>query len=182
MAFNYLATQHSCMEAHFKPGNHALRKGRRSIPGQIYLITTTTKLREPLFTDFGIACSVSRVLGNPDTWLPHRCLCWVLMPDHWHGMLQLNGKEDLACVMRRAKLRSAHAARVDNRRQGGIWAPSFHDRALRKDTNVRATARYIIANPLRAGLVRNVLDYPYWDAVWLDPPTPDLLPSAPDLL
>ena len=26
------------------------------------------------------------------------------------------------------------------------------------------TARYIIANPVRAGLVEDPMDYPYWDA------------------
>ena len=29
-------------------------------------------------------------------------------------------------------------------------------------------ARYVIANPKRAGLVERVGDYPYWDAIWLD--------------
>jgi len=28
-------------------------------------------------------------------------------------------------------------------------------------------ARYIVANPLRAGLVSRVGDYPLWDACWL---------------
>jgi len=28
-------------------------------------------------------------------------------------------------------------------------------------------ARYIVANPLRAGLVESVRDYPHWDAIWL---------------
>jgi putative transposase len=28
-------------------------------------------------------------------------------------------------------------------------------------------ARYIVANPLRAGLVERLGDYPHWDAVWL---------------
>jgi hypothetical protein len=28
-------------------------------------------------------------------------------------------------------------------------------------------ARYIVANPLRAGLVEHLGDYPLWDAVWL---------------
>lgn len=28
-------------------------------------------------------------------------------------------------------------------------------------------ARYIITNPVRAGLVRRVGDYPLWDVVWL---------------
>lgn len=30
-----------------------------------------------------------------------------------------------------------------------------------------AVARYIIANPIRAKLVRRVGDYPYWNAAWL---------------
>ena len=34
-----------------KPGNQALRRGRVSIAGQIYLITTVTTNRRPLFTD-----------------------------------------------------------------------------------------------------------------------------------
>jgi len=28
-------------------------------------------------------------------------------------------------------------------------------------------ARYIVANPLRAGLVERIGDYPLWDATWL---------------
>jgi hypothetical protein len=29
-------------------------------------------------------------------------------------------------------------------------------------------ARYVVANPLRAGLVQTLRNYPLWDAVWLD--------------
>jgi putative transposase len=32
---------------------------------------------------------------------------------------------------------------------------------------MRAIARYVVANPLRAGLAGTIGDYPYWDAVWL---------------
>jgi hypothetical protein len=28
-------------------------------------------------------------------------------------------------------------------------------------------ARYVVANPLRAGLVKRLGDYPLWDAIWL---------------
>jgi len=48
-----------------------------------------------------------------------------------------------------------------------IWARGFHDHALRRDEDIRAAARYIIANPLRAKLVGQTGDYPYWDCVWL---------------
>jgi hypothetical protein len=38
---------------------------------------------------------------------------------------------------------------------------------LRRDEDLRAVARYVILNPVRAGLVQRVGDYPHWDAVWL---------------
>ena len=48
-----------------------------------------------------------------------------------------------------------------------VWASAYHDHAIRDDEDLRAVARYIVANPLRAGLVKSVADYPFWDAVWL---------------
>jgi hypothetical protein len=38
---------------------------------------------------------------------------------------------------------------------------------LRREEDVLSVARYIVVNPLRAGLVARVGDYPLWDAVWL---------------
>jgi len=38
---------------------------------------------------------------------------------------------------------------------------------MRKEEDLQALARYIVANPLRAGLVKRVGDYPHWDAMWL---------------
>lgn len=50
---------------------------------------------------------------------------------------------------------------------GAIWARAFHDRALRSDEHVLSAARYLVLNPVRAGLVQRIGDYPYWDAIWL---------------
>jgi hypothetical protein len=38
---------------------------------------------------------------------------------------------------------------------------------LRQDEDVARVARYVVANPLRAGLVKRIGDYPLWDAAWL---------------
>jgi hypothetical protein len=48
-----------------------------------------------------------------------------------------------------------------------LWQDGFHDRAVRRDEDIVAIARYIVANPLRAGLVERLADYPHWDAIWL---------------
>jgi len=32
---------------------------------------------------------------------------------------------------------------------------------------LRRVARYVVANPMRAGLVKQIGDYPLWDAIWV---------------
>jgi len=150
-----------------KPGHHALRKGRWSEPGRVYLVTTTTHRRAPWFADWELASRMSAALAHFGTWSPHaELLCWVLMPDHWHGLVGLRGRASLSDAVGWAKGRTAHAVR--EAAPGRIWADGFHDRALRREDDVRGAARYIVANPVRAGLVSRVRDYPYWDAVWLE--------------
>lgn len=89
------------------------------------------------------------------------------MPDHWHGLLQLQGDGSLPAAMQRMK--GNVARRVGPQLTGGgpLWAAGFHDRALRREEDVLAVARYIIANPLRAKLVQRIGDYPFWNASWL---------------
>ena len=65
------------------------------------------------------------------------------------------------------KSRSAIAVNRCLARQGKVWQSTYHDHGRRDDEDLRETARYVVANPLRAGLVRSIGDYPHWDAVWL---------------
>ncbi len=69
--------------------------------------------------------------------------------------------------MHLVKGRSARQINLAFGRTQRLWQPGFHDRALRAEEDRLAAARYIVANPLRAGLVRRVADYPHWDCVWL---------------
>jgi REP element-mobilizing transposase RayT len=137
-----------------------LRIGRRAVSGAIYHVTTVTLRREPLFSDLQKGRVVVRQLrtlqeeGRADT------LCFVVMPDHLHWLMVLR-RSDLSDTVRRLKGRSARLI------GHSVWQPNFHDHALRKDEDARTVARYIVANPLRAGLVARLENYPLWDAVWL---------------
>jgi len=88
------------------------------------------------------------------------------MPDHVHLLLQLR-EAPLANVLNTLKSKSAIELNREIGREGRFWEPGFHDHALRKEEDLLGIARYIVANPLRAGLVRRLGDYPYWNAVWL---------------
>ncbi len=143
-----------------------LRKGRFSEADMPYLITTVTRDRRPLFNDWRIGRLLVAELRMATENRYVETLAWVVMPDHLHWLLA-PGSEPLDAVIRRIKSRSASAINRHMGATGPLWQKGYHDHALRKDEDVRTVARYIIANPLRAGIVSRIGDYPLWDAVWL---------------
>ncbi|ABZ01119.1 TPA: transposase [Pseudomonas putida] len=146
--------------------SHLLRRGRYSELGRLYLLTTVTHQRKPLFHDFHHARLVIHQLRQSDHEHACRSMAWVLMPDHLHWLIELKGTT-LGTLMRRFKSRSSlvlHQARVEH---DPVWQPGYQDRALRWEGSMVQVARYIVANPLRNGLVKSVRDYPHWDAIWL---------------
>ncbi len=152
------------------PGYRALRKGRCSIGGQTYLLTTTCHGRRPWFRTWSFASVACAALSEHILWRDSRLLCWVLMPDHLHALVELGGDESLSMLVRRLKAVTAGAVNQHASRTGKVWASGFHDRALRREETALAVARYVIGNPLRAKLATAIGDYPYWDAIWLAGP------------
>ena len=149
-------------------GHRALRLGRHSLGGSIYLVTTTTLDRARRFDDFEVAACVCRCITTPVLLGDARMLAWVLMPDHAHWLIELGQRDSLQLVVTRLKSASARSVnrRFDTR--GALWARAYHDRAMRCWREVRVAARYIVENPLRAGLSKSVGDYSFWDTVWTD--------------
>ena len=146
------------------PKGRNLRKGRYSQPGRIYLITFVTVSRETLFTDLYPARLVINSLMKSKG---AETMCFVIMPDHVHWLIRLRPHCELTPVISGVKSSSARRINRYLGRSGSIWQTGYHDHALRREENIREAARYIVANPLRAGLVKSVRQYPHWDAKWL---------------
>ncbi|MEQ7919286.1 transposase [Xanthomonas sp. WHRI 1810A] len=148
------------------PHSRELRTGRFSGEHQIYLLTTIVNNRDPLFSDWRLGRLVVDQFRLAEEEGAAKSLSWVVMPDHFHWLVELK-RGSLSTLMRRAKSRSAHSI---NRARGTpcqVWQKGYHDRALRREENLKDVARYIVANPIRAGLVNRIGDYPLWDAIWL---------------
>jgi len=90
------------------------------------------------------------------------------MPDHWHGLIELTGTEPLSRAVARTKSVATMRWRETGSEHRRLWAHGFHDRALRREESLLDCARYIVLNPVRAGLVERCGDYPFWDAVWVE--------------
>ena len=149
-----------------KPGHAALRRGRSSVPRQVYLVTFTTADRASHFSDDEAAMAASRAIEDPRLWTHSSLEAWVLMPDHWHGLIAL-GDEELSTVVQKLKTNVARRVREARPDISKVWAIGFHDHALRAEEAVVDSARYLIRNPVERGLVRRIGDYPYWNAVWI---------------
>lgn len=141
-----------------------MRKGRFSENNRIYLVTFVTRDRQRHFERFDCARELVRLLNTEQR---TESLAFVVMPDHVHWLVRLVGGSELAHVVKSIKGRSAYIINRALRRRSPVWQPGFHDHAVRHEEDLVGLARYIVANPLRAGLVAQVGDYPHWDAVWL---------------
>jgi len=133
----------------------------------IYHVTVATNARRCVFAGFDAACAASRAFETRTFQGDAILLAWVLMPDHAHWLLQLGERDSLSTVVSRLKSASARHANLALDNSGRIWGRAFHDRAMRTEEAVLETARYIVANPVRAGLVKRVGDYPFWNTIWL---------------
>nr|WP_276313616.1 transposase [Lysobacter enzymogenes] len=151
-------------------GHAALRRGRVSEAQRIYLLTFVTDARVAWFANGPLAEAAIAALLDRRSWARSTLLAWVLMPDHWHGVVELGPDESLPALVRQLKCSSSRRVRaaMGATVPWAVWASAYHDRALRKDEGLLAMARYVVMNPVRAGLVERVQEYPYWDAVWAE--------------
>ena len=138
-----------------------LRRARFSQPGQIYLVTAVTLNRQPVFDNFAAARVLIGALRAAQISCRAETLAFVVMPDHLHWLLSLGAGADLTAEVQAVKSVTAH------RVGGKVWQRGFHDRAIRREDDLPAVARYVVANPVRAGLVQRVGAYSHWDAVWI---------------
>jgi putative transposase len=148
------------------PHANRLRIGRSCQTNQIYLLTAVTRDRIPFFADWRVGRLLVKQLRQAQTEGRIESLAWVVMPDHFHWLIQLKGCT-LSDLMLATKSRCTQDVNIYLKRKGGMWQRGFHDHAIRREEDLLPAARYIVANPLRAGLVRRVQDYPLWDAIWV---------------
>jgi len=146
--------------------NRNLRKGRHSESSQIYLLTTVVHKRDPVFRDWRLGRLVVAELKRAEEQNLVLSLAWVVMPDHLHWLIELR-QSSLAKVMQQVKARSAIAVNKALQTESRLWQRGYHDTAVRHEHELKKLARYIVANPLRAGLVKQVGEYPLWDAIWI---------------
>ena len=88
-------------------------------------------------------------------------LAYCFMPDHVHLLTHgVHADADLKRFVTRSKQCSGY--RFAQTTGQHLWQRYGFERVLRDDESTPAIIRYIVNNPVRAGLVRDPADYPFW--------------------
>ncbi|HEV3512492.1 MAG TPA: transposase [Candidatus Sulfotelmatobacter sp.] len=94
------------------------------------------------------------------------------MPDHVHliftPLVDYGAMEgcSLAEIMDAIKGASAHKINKTLGRHGRVWQAESFDHVLRSSENLDAKVAYVLANPVRRGLVKDWHEYPW---LWRKP-------------
>jgi putative transposase len=82
------------------------------------------------------------------------------MPDHLHVLAE-GCREDANTARFVMRLRQVSGYAYRQRSGARLWQDGYHDHVLRKEDASLEIARYIVANPVRAGLCAHPREYPY---------------------
>ena len=87
-------------------------------------------------------------------------LAYCFMPDHLHLLVEGTSEaSDLLAFAHAVKQRTAYRYR---RTHGdALWQKGYYEHVVGSEETTLCVARYIVANPVRAGFVKEPHDYPF---------------------
>lgn len=127
---------------------------------QVYFLTINPAERSAVFVDKTLVDDHLSVLRQAADIYGFDVLAFCFMPDHLH--LLAAGKSeaaDLIAFVKKYKQTTGFAYKRQTGRT--LWQKSFYDHVLRKEETIADCVKYILANPVRKGLVGNLRDYSY---------------------
>ena len=130
-------------------------------PGFAYFMTLCVRDSQPLFKNDALAEQVTTIPHNVRREYGAQVYAYCLMPDYLHLVMSLvETAKTVPEVVRNFKKLTTQAA-WDHGYQGGLWQRSFYDHVIRQPENLESICRYVLENPVRAGLVEQSGEYPY---------------------
>ena len=92
----------------------------------------------------------------------YKLICYTIMPNHIHLVFSLiPGNSGISKIMQGIKGTSARKCNEFLNRKGKFWQDESYDRLIRNDVELYFVIRYVLLNPVEAGLVTNWHDWKY---------------------
>jgi putative transposase len=141
-----------------------------------FFITSVTAQRKALFQRNAASDLLVNIFQHYRSQGKYLLHDFVIMPDHFHALLTPAAEISLEKAVQFIK--GGFSFRLKSKRQ--VWQPNFTNHRIRDAEDYEWHREYIRMNPVRAGLVGRVEDYPYSSAngrFALDAMPPGLKPA-----
>lgn len=152
------------------------RQPREWIEGAIYHVFSRGSNRQAIFLNAGDYVEFDLLLADAFRRHDLDAFGWSLMPNHWHGIVR-SPASGLSAFMKSVNHR--YALRFDQRwgRTAHVFENRFGAVLQESEEQLKATLRYVVRNPVEAGVCASPRD-----ATWTSyPATAGLAPAPPYL-
>jgi len=133
---------------------------RIEFPGALYHVTSRGNAREPIFLEDSDRQVFLHRLGQvveSHLWL---CHAYCLMTNHYHLLVE-TPEANLSRGMRRLNGRYSQCFNRRHERVGHVMQGRFTGILVERESHLLELARYVVLNPVRAGMVAAAEDYPW---------------------
>ena len=147
---------------------------RSSAQGGIYFFTLVAYERRKILCNDDFLHAFRQSIKHIQQQYPFEILAWVQMPDHLHCIWQLPIDDSnfsmrwsqikrlttKACPQYHLSLNNLSASKM-KRNEKGIWQRRFYEHKIRNEQDLITHMDYLHYNPVKHGVVDNVMDWQY---------------------
>lgn len=141
-------------------------RAKHRLPSECYKgiiccsFTCCIKQHTRLFVEDSLFCLFERELIRELLYSDIDAHVYLFMPDHVHLLLQgKSNTSDLSDIIKRFKQKTGFW--LSKNKPEVAWQKDYFDHILREEENIEKHVRYILRNPVRAGLINDWKIYPY---------------------
>ncbi|HVS39861.1 MAG TPA: transposase [Gemmataceae bacterium] len=129
--------------------------------GLVYHAINRGNNRDRVFADDGDFRAFLRALAQTQLRYPFALFGYALMSNHFHLVLRPEPGQSISRILQ--SLTVAHTWRYHRRHHsvGHVWQGRFKSPVIQDDDHLLTVLRYVEANPLRAGMVGDLKEYPW---------------------
>jgi REP element-mobilizing transposase RayT len=131
------------------------------IPGWVYFVTIVSNFKTPYFLKERFNNEIIDCLKEEREKMRCKIYAYCLMPDHLHFLCGTKGGEisvlDFVSQFKGKSTRIGWRYNI----KGPLWQRRSYDHIVREEEDLQETAKYIVNNPVRSGVVEKWDQYPF---------------------
>jgi REP element-mobilizing transposase RayT len=134
------------------------------IPSTLCFATLSTRRQTPVFTDFARGRVVVQEIRRQHDSGQVDSFAFVVMPRQLHWLFGLGSADSVESVLNNVKKQTAIA--IEHGFGSDLWETGFMLHETDQGRDLLEVARFIINNPVRDGIARDIGEYALWDTAW----------------